>query len=128
MEIFDWTIFVRLAALVITLTAGRRLVTSVSLRGLLQLETTVNAHLGHCERVQSSPGLFCWYFTSSGCTSQGALKEGAKEMQFLDKTVEVDKNAGIFVTLNPAGATWGAEVAGGCVVLVCVHFLICSWK
>ncbi len=40
---------------------------------------------------------------------QLALKEGAKTMQFMEKTVEVDKNAGIFVTLNPAGKGYGGR-------------------
>ncbi|KAG2486208.1 hypothetical protein HYH03_015170 [Edaphochlamys debaryana] len=40
---------------------------------------------------------------------QLALKEGAKSMLFMDKTVEVDKNAGIFVTLNPAGKGYGGR-------------------
>ncbi|GFR50179.1 hypothetical protein Agub_g12346, partial [Astrephomene gubernaculifera] len=42
-------------------------------------------------------------------TIQLALKEGAKTMMFMDKTVEVDKNAGIFVTLNPAGKGYGGR-------------------
>ncbi|KAG2426397.1 hypothetical protein HYH02_014824 [Chlamydomonas schloesseri] len=42
-------------------------------------------------------------------TIQLALKEGAKTMIFMDKTVEVDKNAGIFVTLNPAGKGYGGR-------------------
>lgn len=41
--------------------------------------------------------------------SQGALKEGASTMEFMDKTVDVDKNAGIFVTLNPAGKGYGGR-------------------
>ncbi len=40
---------------------------------------------------------------------QGALKEGAATMEFMDKTVEVDRNAGIFVTLNPAGKGYGGR-------------------
>lgn len=40
---------------------------------------------------------------------QGALRAQAKTMQFLEKTVEVDKNAGIFVTLNPAGKGYGGR-------------------
>ncbi|KXZ45909.1 DHC7 protein [Gonium pectorale] len=42
-------------------------------------------------------------------TIQLALKEGAKTMQFMEKPVEVDKNAGIFVTLNPAGKGYGGR-------------------
>nr|BCL66104.1 cytoplasmic dynein 1b heavy chain [Volvox africanus] len=42
-------------------------------------------------------------------TIQLALKEGAKTMLFMDKSVEVDKNAGIFVTLNPAGKGYGGR-------------------
>ncbi|GLI62890.1 cytoplasmic dynein 1b heavy chain [Volvox africanus] len=42
-------------------------------------------------------------------TIQLALKEGAKTMLFMDKTVDVDKNAGIFVTLNPAGKGYGGR-------------------
>nr|ADI46936.1 DHC1bm [Volvox carteri f. nagariensis] len=42
-------------------------------------------------------------------TIQLALKEGAKTMFFMDKTVEVDQNAGIFVTLNPAGKGYGGR-------------------
>nr|ADI46856.1 DHC1bf [Volvox carteri f. nagariensis] len=42
-------------------------------------------------------------------TIQLALKEGARTMMFMDKTVEVDKNAGIFVTLNPAGKGYGGR-------------------
>jgi dynein heavy chain 2 len=30
-------------------------------------------------------------------------------MEFMDKTVDVDKNAGIFVTLNPAGKGYGGR-------------------
>jgi len=37
------------------------------------------------------------------------LKEGAATMEFMDKTVEVDRNAGIFVTLNPAGKGYGGR-------------------
>ncbi|MEW5298927.1 MAG: hypothetical protein WDW36_001997 [Sanguina aurantia] len=40
---------------------------------------------------------------------QGALKEKATSMMFLEKQVEVDKNAGIFVTLNPAGKGYGGR-------------------
>ncbi|GFH23298.1 uncharacterized protein HaLaN_20892 [Haematococcus lacustris] len=42
-------------------------------------------------------------------TIQGALKEGAKTMEFMDKSIEVDRNAGIFVTLNPAGKGYGGR-------------------
>nr|BBC28429.1 cytoplasmic dynein 1b heavy chain [Yamagishiella unicocca] len=42
-------------------------------------------------------------------TIQLALKENSKTMMFMDKTVEVDKNAGIFVTLNPAGKGYGGR-------------------
>lgn len=41
--------------------------------------------------------------------AQGALREGAKQMTFMDKVVEVDRNAGIFVTLNPAGKGYGGR-------------------
>eukprot|EP00899_Mesostigma_viride_P029629 jgi/Mesvir1/9851/Mv22388-RA.1 len=40
---------------------------------------------------------------------QLALKEGAAEMDFMGKRVNVDKNAGIFVTLNPAGKGYGGR-------------------
>lgn len=30
-------------------------------------------------------------------------------MQFMDKTIDVDRNAGIFVTLNPAGKGYGGR-------------------
>lgn len=40
---------------------------------------------------------------------QGALKEGATSMSFMDKTINVDRNAGIFVTLNPAGKGYGGR-------------------
>lgn len=40
---------------------------------------------------------------------QGALREGAKQMTFMDKVIDVDRNAGIFVTLNPAGKGYGGR-------------------
>ena len=30
-------------------------------------------------------------------------------MAFMDKTIDVDRNAGIFVTLNPAGKGYGGR-------------------
>jgi hypothetical protein len=40
---------------------------------------------------------------------KSALREGAKQMTFMDKSIEVDRNAGIFVTLNPAGKGYGGR-------------------
>lgn len=34
---------------------------------------------------------------------QWAIKEGEQTMMLMGKTVEVNRNSGIFVTLNPAG-------------------------
>lgn len=40
---------------------------------------------------------------------QTALKEGAKQMSFMDKLVDVNSAAGLFVTLNPAGKGYGGR-------------------
>jgi dynein heavy chain 2, cytosolic len=40
---------------------------------------------------------------------QSALKEGRKEVTLLDATCTVDANAGLFVTLNPAGKGYGGR-------------------
>jgi len=40
---------------------------------------------------------------------QTALKEGAPQLDFMGKTVEVNLNAGLFVTLNPAGKGYGGR-------------------
>jgi dynein heavy chain 2 len=40
---------------------------------------------------------------------QAALKEGASQMDFLGTSVEVNPNAGLFVTLNPAGKGYGGR-------------------
>eukprot|EP00351_Strombidinopsis_sp_SopsisLIS2011_P002778 CAMPEP_0116872112 /NCGR_PEP_ID=MMETSP0463-20121206/2774_1 /TAXON_ID=181622 /ORGANISM="Strombidinopsis sp, Strain SopsisLIS2011" /LENGTH=217 /DNA_ID=CAMNT_0004511831 /DNA_START=1305 /DNA_END=1959 /DNA_ORIENTATION=+ len=40
---------------------------------------------------------------------QFAIKEGRPMMELLGRTVEVNKNAGIFVTLNPAGKGYGGR-------------------
>ena len=40
---------------------------------------------------------------------QTALKEGAQRMDFMGKAVEVNLNAGLFVTLNPAGKGYGGR-------------------
>ncbi|CBZ37876.1 dynein heavy chain, putative [Leishmania donovani] len=40
---------------------------------------------------------------------QEALKNGDKECQLLGKSINVDPNAGIFVTLNPAGKGYGGR-------------------
>lgn len=40
---------------------------------------------------------------------QGAIKERAPQMTFMHKTVDVDHNAGIFVTMNPAGKGYGGR-------------------
>ncbi len=41
---------------------------------------------------------------------QTALKEGSTTMAFLGKDgIKVDRNAGIFVTLNPAGKGYGGR-------------------
>lgn len=40
---------------------------------------------------------------------QSALKQGQREMNFMARNVPVDKNAGIFVTLNPAGKGYGGR-------------------
>ena len=42
-------------------------------------------------------------------TIQFALKQRAETMEFLGRTVDVNKNAGIFVTLNPAGKGYGGR-------------------
>ena len=42
-------------------------------------------------------------------TIQTALKAGAKEVTMLDAPCAVDANAGIFVTLNPAGRGYGGR-------------------
>lgn len=44
-----------------------------------------------------------------GHVLQTALKEGAKQVQFMDKDIEVDANTSIFVTLNPAGKGYGGR-------------------
>lgn len=58
--------------------------------------------------------LFGWGFTY--CAQlllrhprQTALKEGASQLDFMGKTVEVNLNAGLFVTLNPAGKGYGGR-------------------
>jgi dynein heavy chain 2 len=40
---------------------------------------------------------------------QTALREGVKQMDFMGKAVEVNSNAGLFVTLNPAGKGYGGR-------------------
>ena len=40
---------------------------------------------------------------------QSALKEGAPRLDFLGKAVALDRNTGIFVTLNPAGKGYGGR-------------------
>lgn len=40
---------------------------------------------------------------------QTALKEKKQHVTFLDKLVNVNKNAGIFVTMNPAGKGYGGR-------------------
>ncbi|KAG1663699.1 hypothetical protein FOA52_013267 [Chlamydomonas sp. UWO 241] len=40
---------------------------------------------------------------------QGALRDHAKSMTFMEKVVEVNLNAAIFVTLNPAGKGYGGR-------------------
>lgn len=40
---------------------------------------------------------------------QAALKEGSKTVEFLGQSISVDRNAGIFVTLNPAGKGYGGR-------------------
>ena len=40
---------------------------------------------------------------------QSALKEGAKSLDFMGRAIAVDANAGIFVTLNPAGKGYGGR-------------------
>lgn len=54
--------------------------------------------------VQAAAGILCTH-----SSPQGALKEGARTMLFMDKTIDVDRNAGIFVTLNPAGKGYGGR-------------------
>ena len=43
------------------------------------------------------------------CFLQAALKDGAAEISFMGRTVHLDPNAGIFVTLNPAGKGYGGR-------------------
>jgi dynein heavy chain 2 len=40
---------------------------------------------------------------------QTALKEGAAQLSFIGKQVEVNPAAGLFVTLNPAGKGYGGR-------------------
>ena len=40
---------------------------------------------------------------------QGALKQGQRQMAFMGREVPVNRNAGIFVTLNPAGKGYGGR-------------------
>eukprot|EP00667_Euglena_gracilis_P000034 EG_transcript_34 len=40
---------------------------------------------------------------------QDALKKGEATVHFLDKTIDLNQNAGIFVTLNPAGKAYGGR-------------------
>jgi dynein heavy chain 2 len=40
---------------------------------------------------------------------QTALKKGAHQMDFMGKLVDVNQNAGLFVTLNPAGKGYGGR-------------------
>lgn len=40
---------------------------------------------------------------------QTALKEGAPELAFMGKQVQVNPAAGLFVTLNPAGKGYGGR-------------------
>ncbi|KAL4440929.1 hypothetical protein ABPG74_009342 [Tetrahymena malaccensis] len=40
---------------------------------------------------------------------QWAIKEGEQTMQLMGQTIEVNKNSGIFVTLNPAGKGYGGR-------------------
>jgi dynein heavy chain 2 len=40
---------------------------------------------------------------------QAALKEGAAQLSFMGKQVEVNPAAGLFVTLNPAGKGYGGR-------------------
>jgi hypothetical protein len=40
---------------------------------------------------------------------QAALKEGASDINFMGRIVQLDPNAGIFVTLNPAGKGYGGR-------------------
>ena len=42
-------------------------------------------------------------------TIQGALKEKAEVIQFMERDVQVNTNAAIFVTLNPAGKGYGGR-------------------
>jgi dynein heavy chain 2 len=40
---------------------------------------------------------------------QGAIKERSRTVHLMDREVQVDGNAGIFVTLNPAGKGYGGR-------------------
>ena len=40
---------------------------------------------------------------------QGALKARAPSMPFMGRDISVDPNAGIFVTMNPAGKGYGGR-------------------
>lgn len=60
---------------------------------------------------------------------QTALKEGAKQMSFMGKLVDVNPSAGVFVTLNPAGKGYGGrsklpdnlKQMFRCALLMCFH-------
>ena len=43
------------------------------------------------------------------CGLQGAIKAGQPTVELIGRTVDVDRNAGIFVTLNPAGKGYGGR-------------------
>ncbi len=40
---------------------------------------------------------------------QGAIKEDRPQLELLGKTIAVNRNSGIFVTLNPAGKGYGGR-------------------
>lgn len=57
------------------------------------------------------PSLCCTLLPAASAYAclQTALREGVKQMDFMGKSVEVNFNAGLFVTLNPAGKGYGGR-------------------
>ena len=45
---------------------------------------------------------------------QGAIKGKEPTLSLLGKTIDVDHNAGIFVTMNPAGKKYGGRSTSAC--------------
>jgi dynein heavy chain 2, cytosolic len=76
----------------------------------LWLDTPPLGYAAGCERVllRVAAAAAGWLMSTAACV-QTALKEGAKKMEFMEKTIDVDRHAGIFVTLNPAGKGYGGR-------------------